>query len=229
MKAQVICIDPPYDFSDQLNNTTNVNRGSKSNYLTMSMDDLCALPIDKIADPNGCVLALWVPGSMLADGIKLMNTYGFQQKQVFVWVKTKAEPFNELSKTVLSLMDSIPDYLNLKETIKNKIKEQKQKIDGVLGFFMGRLFRQTHEICLIGINTTKIYKSLMDRSQRSVCFAPNRGHSVKPEHLQNSLEKMFNGPKIEVFARRIRPNWVCIGNEVCNGEDIRVSLEKLID
>jgi N6-adenosine-specific RNA methylase IME4 len=33
--------------------------------------------------------------------------------------------------------------------------------------------------------------------------------------------------KLELFARRIRPGWTCLGNEVCNGEDITISLSKL--
>jgi N6-adenosine-specific RNA methylase IME4 len=37
-----------------------------------------------------------------------------------------------------------------------------------------------------------------------------------------------NTEKLEMFARRIRPGWTCIGNEVCNGEDIRDSLAKFI-
>ena len=63
----------------------------------------------------------------------------------------------------------------------------------------------------------------------SVSFGENLKHSAKPEHLQDSLEIMFpQGKKLELFARRVRPDWTCLGNEVCNGEDITVSLAKLI-
>jgi len=61
-----------------------------------------------------------------------------------------------------------------------------------------------------------------------VSFAPNLRHSAKPEDLQDSLDIMFpKGNKLELFARRIRKDWVCLGDEICNGEDIRVSLAKL--
>ncbi len=94
---------------------------------------------------------------------------------------------------------------------------------------MGRLFRQTHEICLIGTNNNKIYKKLKNKSQRSVSFGENLKHSAKPEHLQNSLDEMFPGTeKLEMFARRHRKDWLCVGNEICNGEDIRDSLKNLI-
>ena len=93
---------------------------------------------------------------------------------------------------------------------------------------MGRLFRQTHEICLIGVNNTKIYSSLENRSQRSVCFEENKGHSTKPEHLQNSLDLMFpKAQKLEMFARRNRKGWFAVGHGVSQGEDILSSLNNL--
>ena len=96
-----------------------------------------------------------------------------------------------------------------------------------LAFGMGRLFRQTHEICLIGTSNNKIYKLLENKSQRSVCFAENLKHSAKPEALQNSLEIMFpKAEKLEMFARRTRSGWTCLGNEI-DGQDIRDALIKL--
>jgi N6-adenosine-specific RNA methylase IME4 len=211
MKFSTIVCDPPWA-ADDLLKMSNVKRGAASNYPVISVDDLCALPVKDLADPEGCVLALWVLGSMLEEGMRVMKAYGFQQKQTFVFVKNKKE-------------DSI------KKILKNKITDYIGSLlgDDILGFGLGRLFRQTHEICLIGINNTKIYKQLENKSQRSVCFAENQGHSIKPEVLQDRLELMFPNPnskKLEIFARRKRPNWVCIGNEISN-EDITVSIEKL--
>jgi N6-adenosine-specific RNA methylase IME4 len=102
------------------------------------------------------------------------------------------------------------------------------RISSILSFGMGRLFRQTHEICLIGTSNNKIYTKLANKSQRSVSFAPNLRHSAKPKDLQDSLEIMFpKANKIELFARRERKDWICLGNEILNGEDIRDSLKKL--
>jgi len=46
------------------------------------------------------------------------------------------------------------------------------------------------------------------------------------------LEKMFPGEehhKIELFARRDKTGWTCVGNESPStpGEDIRVSIDRL--
>jgi N6-adenosine-specific RNA methylase IME4 len=100
-----------------------------------------------------------------------------------------------------------------------------------LAFGMGRLARNCHEPCLIGVKG-KYTKELANRSQRNVFLQPSLPHSSKPEDLQNALDIMFperNG--IELFARRARPGWTCVGNEApaTMGEDIRDSLNTLIE
>jgi N6-adenosine-specific RNA methylase IME4 len=227
-KFQVICADPPWGaFADKLK-MSDVKRGALANYSTMTTDQIASLPIKDIADPNGAVLALWVPSSLLQEGLNVMHAWGFNLKQTFIWIKIKQEPFK---KIISSLAEGFS--LCIKKEYSNFIKQKISdiKLHSSLMFGLGRLFRQTHEICLIGTNNNAIYKQLMDRSQRSVCFATNLKHSAKPEALQNSLEIMFPNSvgKIELFARRQRSGWVCLGNEIGLCEDIRTSLQKLID
>lgn len=59
-----------------------------------------------------------------------------------------------------------------------------------------------------------------------VVFAQNTRHSQKPEEVQNRIERLMAGPYLELFARRQRAEWTCIGNEV-DGLDIRESLARL--
>lgn len=54
-------------------------------------------------------------------------------------------------------------------------------------------------------------------------IAPNVRHSQKPENVQDRIERLIAGPYLELFARRHRPGWTCIGNEL-DGLDIRESL-----
>lgn len=223
---QVIVADCPWAFGDSLK-MSDVPRGALANYSTMSISEIKELSVKDVADPSGCVLALWVPSSLLQAGMDTMKTWGFEQKQTYIWVKTKKDAWHDMVKRCLTLYQApIPNKKRLKQAVSTVMKH----IDwnSILGFFMGRLFRQTHEICLIGTNNNKIYKKLMNKSQRSVSFAPNLKHSAKPETLQDSLEFMFpNTKRLEIFARRHRSGWTCIGNEVCNGEDIRDSLKNL--
>lgn len=232
-KFQILCLDPAWSFSDKLSQS-NVKRGALANYSTMPIDDIKALPISQIADPEGAILCLWVPSSLLKEGIEVMECFKFNLKQTYIWNKIKQEPLaklKELFKRQLKFsnlksfnMSDIRNYLDL--AIKS------YSLNNSMAFGMGRLFRNCHEICLIGTNNNKIYKSLVNKSQRSVSFAENKKHSSKPENLYQSLDRMFpnaNG-KIEFFARRQRKDWVCLGNEapMTYGEDIVFSLNKLI-
>ena len=90
MNFQVIIADPPWAPDDSLLMST-VKRGAAANYPVLSVDEICNLPVKEISDPDGCVLCLWVIGSMLEEGMRVMKAWGFEQKQVFVWVKTKKQ------------------------------------------------------------------------------------------------------------------------------------------
>ena len=208
---------------------SDVARGAEANYNVMSMQDIKDLPMKKFADPEGCVLALWVPSSLLQDGLDTMKAWGFTHKQTYIWVKTKKSPFTELFKYIIKQITKDTKDIGRFNIAKMFIAAAAQfKLSTMLGFGMGRLFRQTHEIALIGTSNNKIYKSLKNKSQRSVSLQPNLRHSAKPDDLQKSLEEMFPaGDKLEMFARRHLPGWTCIGNEICGGEDITVSLAKL--
>jgi N6-adenosine-specific RNA methylase IME4 len=229
-KFSVIVADPPWSFNDSLK-MSDVKRGAKANYDTMTMQQIREMPVKEACDPSGAVLCLWVPGSLLQDGLDTMKAWGFDHKQTYVWVKTKKHRFTRFSKwikkSVLRHKQIAYDKFAYDRAIRAVI-ESLPKIDLVeeLAFGMGRLFRQCHEICLIGTRG-KIYSRLANKSQRSVGFAENLKHSAKPEDLQDSLETMFpKARKLELFARRLRPGWTCLGNEI-DGKDIYDALADL--
>lgn len=205
MRFQVLVSDPPWNFSDSLAMAP-TKRGASSNYQTLNLEDLKSLPVKEVAE-NDAVLALWCPSSLLLEGLEVMNAWGFRQTQTHVWVKTKKIPLRNAVKNILS---------------------GEFRLDNILSFGMGRLFRGTHELALIGVRG-KVYQYLLNKSQRSVHFYPGTKHSTKPEALQDMLDVMFNGNKLEMFARRDRPGWTCVGLECPStlGIDIRDSLSAL--
>lgn len=49
----------------------------------------------------------------------------------------------------------------------------------------------------------------------SVILAPRRAHSQKPEALQDMIERVYpNRRYLELFARRERTGWTCLGDQV---------------
>jgi len=229
-KYSVIVADPPWPFKDSLK-MSDVKRGALANYDTMTMQQIREMPVSEACDPDGAVLCLWVPGSLLQEGLNTMKAWGFDHKQTYVWVKIKKHRFQGfakwIKKSILKHKQIAYDKFAYDRAIK-AILDSLPNIDlaDELAFFMGRLFRQTHEICLIGTRG-KILKQLANKSQRSVSFGENLRHSAKPDDLQESLETMFPiARKLELFARRLRPGWTCLGNEI-DGKDIYDALAEL--
>lgn len=188
MKFKVITADPGWKFNDSLKKMKQlVKRSAAAQYKVMTPTQIAAIPVADVADPTGCLLALWVPSTLLPQGLMVMDAWGFTYKGMHVWVKTSKKG---------------------------------------LAFGMGRLFRQCHEVALVGTRG-KVYKNMANHSQRSVSLAPNLGHSIKPELLQNSLDLIFpSAARLEMFARRVRPNWTCVGNAI-DGKDITQAIQEL--
>ena len=80
---------------------------------------------------------------------------------------------------------------------------------------LGRYFRNSHELILFGVRgKTAPFKF---RGQRSSLQFPRQEHSRKPEEMIPLIERVLDGPYLELFARQ-RPNshrdWSVWGNEI---------------
>lgn len=65
-----------------------------------------------------------------------------------------------------------------------------------------------------------------ERFRPNVLFAPSRRHSQKPEASYELIEQVSFAPRLELFARCERPDWLTIGNHL-DSRDIRESLAEL--
>lgn len=57
---------------------------------TMALDEICALPVKSIA-ADSAHLYLWVPSSMLPEGLKVMSDWGFRYTTSLTWLKTRRD------------------------------------------------------------------------------------------------------------------------------------------
>jgi N6-adenosine-specific RNA methylase IME4 len=97
-------------------------------------------------------------------------------------------------------------------TPKSELVWVKQTPTGKLWFGMGRTVRAAHESCIIATRGKLIRKRA---DVRSVFFAPaSRRHSEKPDAFYDLVEQLYPGPYVELFARRRRRGWTCLGNEL---------------
>ena len=64
-----------------------MNSSATDHYKTMSLQDICNLPVKKIADDN-CILFMWVTLPKLNQFMDVIKSWGFEYKSTaFVWVK----------------------------------------------------------------------------------------------------------------------------------------------
>ena len=172
----IILADPPWPYTARrmvqtLDKKTGTYHfmGIEDEYTTMTMADLCALPIQNIKAKD-CVLYLWATGPKLAEAFQLITAWGFKYSTMaFVWDKKLSNPGFYSNSTV--------EYV---------LVAKKGK-------------------CPTRINSKTKQMLTLNRTT----------HSKKPEDIQDRIDAQW-GPceKIELFARRYRPGWDCVGNEL---------------
>ena len=87
-KYDIIYCDPPWKYQLQLSG------GSKASnhYPTMSCEELCAMPVDKIAADN-CLMFMWIGSPKLITGLQVGYAWGFDYSTIaFVWDKQLVNP-----------------------------------------------------------------------------------------------------------------------------------------
>ena len=82
-KFRVIYADPPWKYGDQL---TEDYGPTKFHYPSMSIAELCAMPIKDISEPDS-VLFLWVTSPFLFECQPVIEAWGFEYKTSIVWWK----------------------------------------------------------------------------------------------------------------------------------------------
>ena len=90
-KYNIIYADPPWRYNDTRSGAgfknPNGAGGAEKHYPTMSLEEICSMPVKNIANDN-CMLFLWSTSSLLDYGFEVMKHWGFTYKTMgFVWVK----------------------------------------------------------------------------------------------------------------------------------------------
>lgn len=84
-----VLADPPWRF---VNRTGKMAPEHKrlNRYGTMSVEEICALPVAEIARERAH-LYLWVPNALMPDGLKVMEAWGFTYKSNLIWHKIRKD------------------------------------------------------------------------------------------------------------------------------------------
>lgn len=195
-RTRVILADPGWKFGDKL---PGGGRGALKHYRCDSVADICNWLPDLISVgvvpplADDAVLFMWRVASMQREALAVVRAWGFDDPTSEIpWVKTSRD---ESEGEMDALLDGLrPD-----------------DVGPLLRMGMGRTVRNCHEVALL---CRRGKPARRDASVRSVLFGPRRGHSEKPEELQDRIERLYAGPYVELNARRQRPGWLCIGDAI---------------
>lgn len=128
-KYRVIYADPPWKYGDGL---TEAYGAAKFHYPSMSISELCALPVSDLCEDNAA-LFFWVTSPLLEDAFPIIKAWGFSYKASMVWWKMAHNIGHYVSVqhelllicTRGSCLPDIPDLLPSVVAIKRKEHSQK--------------------------------------------------------------------------------------------------------
>lgn len=85
MKYNIIYADSPWAYRNTRTGGS-LTSGSAQQYSTLSIQQLCDLPILPICEKNS-VLFLWATVPLLPEALQVMNAWGFKYKTMITWRK----------------------------------------------------------------------------------------------------------------------------------------------
>lgn len=185
---RVILADPPWSFDDRLT-MSEVPRGAEANYPLLDVRGIAALPVADLALPDA-ILGLWCPASLIADGLAVMSGWGFDQKQVWEWIKLAKDA--QFPSDLAFGMGRIGR--NCSELL----------LVGTRGSPYRHMQSHSERTVIVAPADLSL-----------VAFSAATQHSVKPTQMHEAMERMFpDGPFLELFARRPQEGWTCWGHDI---------------
>lgn len=88
-RFSTVLADPPWQFQNRTGKIA-PEHGRLSRYPTMSLEEIEDLPVSSIT-ASTAHLYLWVPNALLAEGLQVMQSWGFHYKTNVVWYKVRKD------------------------------------------------------------------------------------------------------------------------------------------
>lgn len=206
MRYPTVIMDPPWPY-EVWSADTGHGRSAEAHYATMTWRDIERLGplLDAVTTPNAA-LALWVCPPSQDRAIEIVKSWGWRYiTKLCCWVK--------LTSSGRSIFTGMGHYTRANsEDLLLFVKHPTRAP-----------VRLRHDVKQVVIT---LEEELHGIGGTPTLLAPVGRHSAKPDEVQDAMERLFVGPYLEVFARRQRPNWRTIGNEI-DGKDIRTALRDL--
>jgi N6-adenosine-specific RNA methylase IME4 len=183
-KAGAILADPAWQFIAR--SDKGEGRSASQHYDVQGLDAIKALPIKALA-ADDCVLFMWMVDWCPHWAFEVIEAWGFEHKTTaFTWVKLTANH------------DGQPRYDGLIS-------------DRDFHFGQGYWTRANPEDCWLA---TRGSPKRINADVRQLIIHPVMEHSRKPDDIHGRIERLVDGPYLELNARREVENWLTWGNEI---------------
>ena len=88
-RFSTILADPPWQFQNRTGKMAPEHK-RLSRYPTMTLQDIKDLPVEAIVNDTAH-LYLWIPNALLADGMQVLEHWGFTYKTNLIWYKIRKD------------------------------------------------------------------------------------------------------------------------------------------
>ena len=88
-KASTVLADPPWQFTNRTGKMAPEHK-RLSRYPTMTLQEIKDLPVEAIVNDTAH-LYLWVPNALVAEGLQVMDNWGFTYKTNLIWYKIRKD------------------------------------------------------------------------------------------------------------------------------------------
>lgn len=183
-KAKAILADPAWQFIAR--SDKGEGRSASQHYDVQGLEAIKALPIKQLA-ADDCCLFMWMLDWCPKWAMEVIEAWGFEHKTTaFTWVKLTANH------------DGQPRYDGLIS-------------DRDFHFGQGYWTRANPEDCWL---STRGSPKRINADVRQLIIHPVMEHSRKPDDIHGRIERLVDGPYLELNARREVENWLTWGNEI---------------
>ena len=85
-KWKLLLVDPPWQYENKRTGGTSMISGAEQHYDTLSIKDLCELPIGNLSETNS-IMFLWATTALIPEALEVMKAWGFKYKSAVFWRK----------------------------------------------------------------------------------------------------------------------------------------------
>jgi N6-adenosine-specific RNA methylase IME4 len=185
-RYRAILCDPPWRYVTR--SPKGMDRSPDRHYETMTLDEIKAMPVRDLCDKN-CVLFMWVIDSHVEMAHEVLKAWGFKYKTIgFYWGKT-----NKDGKTFFQGTGHWT-RANPEHVYEAYFGETEQEVERCFLATVGAPPRDAKNV-------------------PRLLVSPRREHSRKPSDIWKQIERLVQGPYLEMFGREQHGDWTIHGKE----------------